>query len=195
MDWFMDPVFKAIFRQAEQTDARLGIRRDEKHEGGSRKQPERKDSSEEEAFDEARPVVSVAALVAFLEGLVQTLRRKAPSPPTPDFVVPAVLPPRETASRSDEWGKGAAAPAHAASVYKSVAGGMSSHPEDAGDSGGASLPLSGQTEALSVEDVRAILVLLEKLKALRAETLTIEKAPTFLQSLSNAVERAKEAEG
>lgn len=190
----MDPVFRTIFRQAEQTDARLGIRRDEKHDDGRRREGEDNDTSEEASFDESRPVVSVAALIAFLEGLVQTLRMKAPPPPSPDYAVPAMLPPRDAGSSSDGAQGRMSAPAHAASVYKSVAEGKSLHPEDTGDSQASSLAISGQAEALSVEDIRTIHGLLEKLKTLRAETLTIEKAPTFLQSLSEAADRAKEAE-
>lgn len=191
----MDPVFRTIFRQAEQTDARLGIRRDEKQEDGRRKEGEEGDSPEEASFDESRPQVSVAALIAFLEGLVQTLRMKAPPPPTPDYATPAMLPPREAASLADGPGK-ISAPAHAASVYKSVAEGKSLRQDDAGESGAgaSSLAISGQAEALSAEDIRTIHALLEKLKTLRTETLTIEKAPTFLQSLSDAADRAKEAE-
>lgn len=191
----MDPVFRTIFRQAEQTDARLGIRRDEKHDDGRRKEGEDDDAREEASFDESRPVVSVAALIAFLEGLVQTLRMKALPLPTPDYAVPAMLPPRDAASSSDRAQQGRmSAPAHAAKVYKSVAEGKSSHPEDIGDPQASSLGISGQAEALSVEDIRTIHGLLEKLKTLRVETLTIEKAPTFLQSLSEAADRAKEAE-
>lgn len=191
----MDPVFRTIFRQAEQTDARLGIRRDEKQEDGRRKEGGEEDSPSEASFDESRPVVSVAALIAFLEGLVQTLRMKAPPPPTPDYAVPAMLPPREAASSSEGKRGRISAPAHAASVYKSVAEGRTRRPsEEGGDSVESSLAVPGQAEALSVEDIRMIHGLLEKLKTLRAETLTIGKAPTFLQSLSEAADRVKETE-
>lgn len=194
MDWHMDPVFRSIFRQAEQTDARLGIRRDEKHEDGRKKEHEEKEPSAEGGFDEGRPTVSVAALIAFLEGLVQTLRMKALPLPTPDYVVPVILPPQDKGSSLPQGGYGSA-PAHAASAYRNVAEGKNLRQDGADSSSSASFVTAGQAETLSAEDVRAIHNLLESLKTLRVETLTIEKAPTFLQSLSNAVERAKEAEG
>lgn len=196
MDWHMDPVFRSIFRQAEQTDARLGIRRDEKRDEGRKKDHERPDEEPGLNFEEERPTVSVAALSAFLESLVQTLQMKIPAQPTPDHIVPTVLPAREAPSPAVGAQKsGAPSPiaARAASAYRHVAEGRGGTDQktDSGDSG---LALAHQADFLSAADLRTIHFLLDSLKTLKTPSLVIEKAPTFLQSLVDAVHRARAEE-
>lgn len=191
-DWHMDPVFRSIFRQAEQTDTRLGIRREEKHDDGRRKGHSDGETPDVQGFEEERPRVSVAALTAFLEGLLQTLQMRIPAQPTPDHIVPTVLPAREASSGAPASPVRDSAAARAAHAYKNVAEGRTSAgPAESSSSQDSAFTVAHQAEALSASDVRTIHFLLDTLKTLSVETLEIEKAPTFLQSLVNAVSRAR----
>lgn len=192
MDWGTDPVFKAVFRKAEQADTRLGIRRDEKRGGERKSSDHAREELIESAFEEERPTVSVAALTVFLEGLVQTLRLRSPGVPTPDHVVPTILPPQESVSPRI-FTPGESTAVRAANAYRHIAGARAGR-EGGGATSDLAGTVAGQADALSASDIRKIHGLLDVLRTLRAQTLTIDKAPTFLDSLADALEKAKKAE-
>lgn len=177
----MNPIFKAIFRQADHPDAQNAA-----------------PDADATSFD--KQSIPVAALIAFLEERAQALRTKAPLPPSPDTAHPAFLPARDaTAPPASATKKQRHAPTHAASIYQRAAAPAHKKPRSRPSPAAASNPVQSLTLAeeahpLSATDLPTLHTLLEALRALRATTLTIERSTTFLHSLSHAVEQAKTAE-
>lgn len=181
----LGPLFKTLFRQAESTDTWQGIRLDEKKDG------RRKQDFEEKADDsdlwEDSTGVSVDALHAFLVNflknphVIAASQKQAPSAKTSSPSAPAA----ETAKQPVNT-----ATARAVSAYQTMSD--KTHPPE------FSAPPEDKTltevDLLQASDVRVIHGLIADLEDLFAKgvtQLTIEKADTFLQSLQNAVEKAK----
>ena len=69
MDSRLDPVFPTPPRQAQPTDTRQEIKREEPHDDRSRKQKEPRQTLDEFTQDDV-PRVSVSSLIVFLENLL-----------------------------------------------------------------------------------------------------------------------------
>lgn len=180
----LGPLFKTMFRQAEHADARLEIRRDEKRDG--RKSAEFEDKEEDGGLWEDSTDVSVSALKMFLQnfasgktqavaGQTEKQENQLASPPSP---APAAAPgtPANTMT------------ARAIGAYQHAAPKSAITPPPA-----AQKPQS-DADLMSGEDMRIIYQLMSDLDDISArgiETLHIQKAPTFLESLTNAVNAVK----
>ncbi len=176
-------------RQAEQTDTRQGIKRHDPDQERSRRR-RKEDTSEE--FGEDFAHVSVEALSVFLKNFVkeqaaEELKTDSGQPLAHEATIiePDNIVQEQPVNRPTN-----PAAAKAASAYQSMS---QSHKQDdvlieTTDTA------QGPAFDLSAEDVRAINVLIEDLETLkkaRIETLTIERAASFLESLTNAVQQAK----
>lgn len=182
----LGPLFKATFRQAEQTDTRMGIRQDDPHDQGRKKDPREKEDTPSDLWEDSMGV-SIEALRTFLINFVggHTAHvaggsSRSASPAGNDLSLaqqPENRPPHDTRT------------ARAVGAYQSMAE----------KTGGAYHPPPPPTPTSDVdlvhaEDVRIIHALIADLAALSAEgvvTLTLEKSDTFLHTLQDAVARAR----
>jgi hypothetical protein len=175
-------LFKTMFRQAEHADARLEIRRDEKRDG--RKSPEFEDKEEDGGLWEDSTDVSVSALKMFLQNFASgktqavsgQIEKQESSLSSPAAPLPAPGIPANTMT------------ARAIGAYQQVAPKSAMIPPPA-----APIPQS-DADLISGEDMRIIYQLMSDLDDISArgvETLHIQKAATFLESLTNAVNAVK----
>lgn len=176
MDTRLDPVFgPSPPRNVDPADTRQGIVREDAQDDRRRN---RKDKSEAPAdpFEDNAPAVSISALIVFLEGLIED-----PAPaPLPTDVQNTPQPASDRA-------------AMAAHAYQNADVSLSSRKPD------VSAPSQHPEEkpVLSPEDTRIIAALLPDLRALSAagiQTLTLEKAPRFLDCIVNAARKARSGE-
>ncbi len=181
-------IFKTHLRQAEKSDTRLEIRRDEKQDQGKKQEFDTTDE-ESSAFWEDSTTVSVEALKAFLVEFLKSRGDEVPEtaqaatedafvPPAPEY-----RPPVNTRT------------ARAVKAYSSMAAQVSAPvpPQNSADSDTApeEVDLVG---LLAADEVRTMHVLISELDALTrrgVQTLTIEKAETFLEALVLAVRAEK----
>lgn len=181
----LGPLFKTTLRQAEKSDTRLEIRREEKENPG-RKDEEDSGAEETSALWEDSTAVSVEALRTFLIEFLKT-RGDHPSQnsmpdqeagytPTPEYRPPA----NNTAAR-------------AVKAYASTAGQVSAPPPPAEEEPEQTVDLA---DLLKADELRTIHVLIHELDMLSrsgVQTLVIEKADTFLEALVQAVRLQKGA--
>lgn len=176
-------VFKTTFRQAEAADARLEIRREEKENGGKKKDG-REESADDSALWEDSMAVSVAALHSFLVEFLKS--HGAPLPqeeqiavaaPSADYQEPR--PPVNSIAARAVKAYTAMAPAAPSSIAPST-------PETP--------VVVNPADLLSAEEIRAIHVLITDVDALAksgVQTLNITIVGTFLESLIEAVRLTK----
>lgn len=182
----LGPLFKTHLRQAEKSDARLEIRRDEKHDQGKKQEFEQEEDSGSTLWEDST-TVSVEALKAFLIGFLKSRGDDMPqvmqASATPDNAIgltPEYRPPVNNRA------------ARAVKAYSSMAAQTSATtplPEPASD---ASVDL---VSLLAADEVRTMHVLISELEMLSrkgVQTLTIEKADTFLEALVLAVSAEKQ---
>lgn len=190
-------IFSIKPRQAEQTDTRQAIRR---HDPDYEQRRRKKQSDADQGLSEDGATVSVEALRIFLKNFVrnnangetaqQTLNEEQSLPeqhyePT-DYKIQADLGLADTADQQEK----SAQAAKAASTYENAAQTKNTRILFETTDQGA----IGPTLDLSAADIRTIHLLIEDLKILNAENieyLQIERAATFLDSLVNAVNKAK----
>ncbi|MCB9978695.1 MAG: hypothetical protein H6862_03700 [Rhodospirillales bacterium] len=176
MDTRLDSVFgPSPPRNVDPTDTRQGIVREEAQDDHRRN---RKDKSEASAdpFEDNAPAVSISALIVFLEELTED-----PAPaPLPTDVQNTPQPASDRA-------------AMAAHAYQSAGDSLSNRKPDVS----VSSQHSEEKPVLSPEDTRIIAALLPDLRSLSAagiQTLTLEKAPRFLDCIVNAAKKARSGE-
>lgn len=182
----LGPLFKATFRQAEQADTRMAIRKDDPRDQGRKKDP-REDETDSSDLWEDSTGVSVEALrtflINFVEGRIAThlTPEGKEAPPgddaSPALAAPEVRPPQNTQT------------ARAMHAYQSQADktGHGYHPPP------PAAPPS-DVDLIHAQDVRVIHALIADLAALSeagVDTVTLEKADTFLAALQNAIARAR----
>ncbi len=173
-------IFVTRPRQAESSDAWLGIRRHEPDQEGRKKKDG--DDKKQELFDtDDNTAVSVQALQLFLENFLKSLAPQTAGSPVPaqnaPLAAPPQLPPADHAASM------------AASAYQHVAA-KTMRPEMPSV---PAMPVE-TPPGLESEDVRKIHYLLSELKPLAArgvEYLAIERSDSFLNSLVTAVNKAK----
>ncbi len=173
----LDPVFQAMRRQAENTDTKLGIRRDEKNDENQRKNKKEKDE-ESAALWEDVAVVSVPALQAFLSGLV-----------------PASIADAGHAEISISASAHQASPTAPVSDAARAAQASRSTPGRAQPPASSPAPSPGSPGGvkLSAEEEITIFRLISDLTLLSSRGVTsleIRKSDSFLQSLVDAVKAA-----
>jgi hypothetical protein len=170
----LDPVFQAMRRQTENADTRLGIRRDEKNDPGTRKEGKEKDD-EPSALWEDVTTVSIPALQAFLTGLVPTGGIDAGHA---DISI-------STAAQQASSSVPVSDAARAAQAYRSTPGGTQAP--------AAPPPTPASNVKLSPDEEKTIFRLIADLAVLSSRGVTdlrIYKSDSFLQSLVDAVQAA-----
>jgi len=181
----LGPLFKTTLRQAEKSDTRLEIRREEKESQG-KKQDFEEESVDTSALWEDSTEVSVEALRTFLIEFLKTRGDDtgggATAQPSAASATPAA--PAPTVSP---------VAARAVQAYASTASHTVHAPpepemeeEETGD----------LADLLKADELRTIHVLIHELDVLARRgigTLTIEKADTFLEALVQAVRLQKES--
>lgn len=176
-------------REAESTDARLGIRRHDPDQERRRKKEGEADGPS--AFDtDDSATVSVEALRLFLENFLASLQtgavEDAPQMASAEIEMPPA--PQRNAPRENSPVAGQAA--QAASAYQSSARATEKN---------ADAPSAGAMPAIKLEahEVRSIHSLLDDLTEISGhgvEFLTIGRSDTFLHSLEEAVQKIKNPE-
>lgn len=169
-------------RQAEQSDARQEIKRHDPDQRG--KKHEDADREKDIFADEDKASVSVAALLSFLTEFLKTLdsEEEKSAPVSPSIAASM----NAQAKQPPVSGNAAAAHSAYAAAAKTKTHGSGLSAQNA-QQAATSLGLSGG-------EVRTIHELIEGLKELSArgiENLDIERSTSFLQSLVNAVEKAR----
>ncbi|QQG36378.1 MAG: hypothetical protein HYS17_00875 [Micavibrio aeruginosavorus] len=171
MESRLDSIFRTNFRQAENADARLEIKRDESEEGRKRKE-RGKDGEKDGAEWEDVTTLSVPALQQFLLALI------SPNTPLPQATpagpgTPESLSPQQKTAH------------HAAHAYQTTA--RQQQPSTAAST-------VQDNPALSIEENRAIHRLLKDLDTLLQQNITtivLRKEGSFLESLQKAVTAAQ----
>jgi len=175
----LGPLFRTTFRQAEDTDTRQGIRRDDKKNGKKKNQQNEKDRPSANLWEDSTDV-SVSALKAFLENFLNAMPdssedNRTDKVDTPVSPAPEPLQPKTTIA------------ARAVKAY----GSMSEKT--------APVSMPERTEHRDIpgvesEDVRTMYKLIDDLEMLESKglkILNIQRADTFLNSLVQAVHKAK----
>lgn len=164
----LDSFFVSTMRHAESADARMEIKRDEERNQG------RRQNNEKEAEDTPRwedtTVVSVPALMAFLESLIAE---------SPQNLQPSVV---EKSPNVPQQPQAAAA----AKAYQTTAG-TRTQPQPSLSSGSKPLLTPEETST-----IKQLLADLEFLANRKVESLTILRSDSFLQSLVDAAARARQ---
>lgn len=192
MDSRLDPVFPPPPRQAQPTDTRQEIRRQEPHD--DRRPKSGKQGDQADAFaEEETPRVSVSSLIVFLENLLAA---------QPGLEKP-VQPQAPTSSGLTD--SGASTEVQGRPLVQDRAAAAAQAYRHVGDSGVVRPPpipapappeASAANPVLEAEDVRTIHALLPVLRELAAkgvDTLVLEKAARFLDCLVNAALKARDA--
>lgn len=185
----LGPLFKTHLRQAEKSDARLEIRRDERNDQG-RKHDEPPQEEESSALWEDSTTVSIEALKVFLSGFLTSKTGTAP----------------ETSNRSLSQAETESLPqeplhpvntrtARAVKAYGSAAAQASPPPAPPqmpeNNSDRNDLDLSELLEADELRTIHVLVTELDNLARNGVQTLTIEKADSFLKALVFAVQAEK----
>lgn len=184
----LGPLFKATFRQAESTDTRQAIRREENK--GNRRQSDDEDAGDDIDLWEDSTGVSVEALQAFLLAFLngetgQAAPENALSNPADETTEDEPSPPATPAPPVNM------AASRATSAYQSMADKLEPHPHTP--------PVHPQKPAADVDlvhgsEIRLIHQLIDDLEILMqygVTQLTIERADSFLDSLKAAVNQEK----
>lgn len=183
-------IFTREPRQAEHTDTRQAIQR---HDPDYERPSQQQNEETAEEFGEDFAHVSVDALSIFLKNFVKE-QTSADTQQTAHQQPLTSEPEADTETFTQPDGESNAvsnpAAARAANAYQSMSQAHKQEEVLIETTDAA----QGPSLDLSAEDVRSISVLiddLEELKKARIETLKIERAESFLQSLRNAVTIAK----
>lgn len=179
----LGPLFRTHLRQAEKSDARLEIRRDEKQGQGKRQEEEQEDSAGSDLWEDSTNV-SVEALKTFL---IQFLKSRGDEVPE----APEAASDSETVTLTPEYRPPASnRAAQAVRAY----GAMATQPPPAPPPAEQAAQPVDLVSLLAADEVRTMHVLITELEALSrqgVQTLTIEKADTFLEALVLAVRAEK----
>lgn len=182
-------IFKTHLRQAEKSDTRLEIRRDEKQDQGKKQEFETADEDTSALWEDST-TVSVEALKSFLVEFLKSRGDEVPEAQAPvagdaDYssLTPEYRPPVNTRT------------ARAVKAYSSMAAQTSPSvlpPEPPETNASEQVDL---VSLLAADEVRTMHLLISELDALTRRgvtTLTIEKADTFLEALVLAVRAEKQ---
>lgn len=180
----LGPLFKTAFRQAESTDARLEIRREEKQDQGKKKEHDGHEEPSSPLWEDST-TVSLEALQTFL---AEFLKSKGDS-----------LKEEERLAIASHQGQQNDLPISTpvTSVAARAMKAYASHTTPAAEHD-ATPPLQNENvdlvSLLRADELRTIHQLIRELSVLSSkgiQTLTIEKADTFLEALVRAVQTLK----
>jgi len=175
----LGPLFKTVFREAEPTDTRQAIRREEK-EQGRKKQDDEADNRISIDLWEDSASVSVTSLQAFLVDFIndkKTNDKKVISKTESNHVQNDKAKPQNTFV------------AKATNAYQTMADKTAPAKEEP-----AQIQNISEADLIESEEMRKIYKLIEDLEELSAkgiESLYIEQAESFVDSLINAVRLQK----
>lgn len=181
----LGPLFKTHLRQAEKSDTRLEIRREEKQDQGKKNESEEQDDAGSGLWEDST-AVSVEALKAFLVEFLKTRGDDVPEasgtgqPIEYQDITPEYRPPASNRA------------AMAVKAYSSMAAQVAPPPPPPEPPEAEAIDL---VSLLAADEVRTMHVLISELEALSrrgVQTLTIEKADTFLEALVLAVRAEKQ---
>lgn len=182
----LGPLFKATLRQAEQTDTRMSIRKDDPRDQGKKREGEAEENGDSDLWEDSMGV-SIEALRVFLTNFVQgnTAHMVGGAQHTGDQSGQVSVPPPLPETRAPQNTH----TARAMQAYQSMA-------EKNGTAYHAPPPPSfaSDVDLVQAEDVRLIHGLIADLKMLSEkgyDTLPLEKSDTFLHALQDAVGRLK----
>lgn len=180
----LGPLFKTVFRKAEQSDARFEIRREEK-EQHRKKEEETQETPDDIDLWADSTSVSIQALRSFL---IDFLKSKGDDVPEEQIGLSqnAAPPPYTTHALENPVAQKALKAYATMSSYGQAP--VSSAPQES-----VSQNLS---DLLAVDELRTMHVLIAELDILSGkgvQTLIIEKDESFLKALVMAVQKAKEA--
>jgi len=176
-------VFKTTFRQAESTDARLEIRREEKENSGKKKDQE-KDAADDAALWEDSMQVSVAALHTFL---VEFLKSHGAPLPQEELAVSV----EAVNEHAEPRGPVSSVAARAVKAYTAMAPTTSAPMPPVTNEAPVEV---NPADLLSAEEIRTIHSLIADVDGLAKaghQTLSITMVGTFLESLVQAVRLTK----
>lgn len=178
----LGPLFKTQLRQAESADTRLEIRRDEKQDQGRRQDAE-KETGEADTLWTDTTTVSVDSLRAFLIGFLQNRGDATPDEQADMAIInvpaPETLIPANTMA------------ARAVKAYTAINVLPPAPQPQATENKTENVDLVSLLKADEVRTMHQLIRELELLAHKGVQTLTIEKADTFLESLVLAVNYEK----
>lgn len=166
-------------RETESTDARLGIRQHEIDKDGGRKK-EKEDTDQLHFNTEDSATVTVEALRVFLENFLKSLEQQDKNKPQ----TTAISTPDKSPAVTGESARAAGAYQNAARTSPATTEIQQQPAEEI---------VVTPIESLPSEDIRKIHALLANLTILvekKIEYITIERSDSFLNSLTEAVEKA-----
>ncbi|MGE4314091.1 MAG: hypothetical protein AB7E85_07465 [Pseudobdellovibrionaceae bacterium] len=195
----IDPIFRTFIRQTENTDTRQEIRREENVYVGRDREERRHARDHDDLWTDSTDV-SVKALISFLENILSEDSRSGQEKSFSSMADQMTDTPEEDAA-SSEFASGEDEPvyrpsaARAASAYATTAtkieGGATSAAAGTPSGGISSEP--AEAVVLEHQDRRMIENLVRGLRQLDrdgVETLTMSRAGTFFESLSEAIRTA-----
>lgn len=183
----LGPLFKTAFRKAEQSDARLEIRREEKEHQKKKEEEKEEVLSDDDLWNDTT-IVSLQALRTFLIDFLkskgdQLTEEEINTPSVFSSLTPTAPPPADALNAR-------AHKAYAAmSAYAAPVSGPSTTPENKPET-------KNLSDLLAVDELRTMHILIRELDGLAAkgvQTLTIEKDETFLKALVQAVDKLRSA--
>lgn len=188
----LGPLFKTHLRQAERTDTRLEIRREDEQDQGKKREEEAAEDTNSVLWEDST-TVSVEALKAFLIEFLKSRGDDVPEAPTPTDELalqphPEYRPPANPRT------------ARAVQAYSSTAAHAPPPPpataalEEKSQDSAATEARVDLVSLLAADEIRTMHVLITELDALHrggVQTLVIEKAGTFLEALVLAVRAEK----
>lgn len=188
----IDPLFKSLFRRAEQTDTRQAIRREETTAHRRKKEDEEKRQAMADAVtDESE--VSIKSLISFLYDLLRQDTQSAQEQSFSSMAENMTEPEMETDAPHSEWENSPSTPAsQAASAYQTTATKIEAPNYSEGNS--ISPEDSAHIVALDSKDRKTLegfVTELSQLDAQGVETLNISRAGTFFESLREAIDTQK----
>lgn len=177
----LGPLFKTHLRQAESTDARLAIRRDEKQDQG-KKDEQAPEENQTDSLWEDTTSVSVEALRTFL---VEFLKTRGDAFAETSITADTSASPAAMEQRKPVNPRAAAA----VRAYSAMAG--QNHYEPPAEEPSTEVDLVSLLKADEVRTIHVLIHELEQMAKRGVQTLMIEKADTFLEALVQAVRTEK----
>ena len=183
----LGPLFRTHLRQAERSDARLDIPHEEKHDQGKKQEAE-KPEEDTAALWEDSTQVSIEALRTFLSDFLKSRGEKPQEGPA------AVADEGDVYAGLQPQSRPPANPAAARAVKAYTA--MASHsfeppPYVAQTNAPETIDLADLLKADEVRTMYSLIAELDQMSRRGLQTLTIEKADTFLEALVEAVRLEK----
>lgn len=186
----LGPLFKTTLRQAEQADTRLQIRREDKENQGKKDDPE-EEPVDTSALWEDSTQVSVEALRTFLIEFLKTRGDDVPEAVPQSDENTSIMSGLEPEYRPPVTNRAARA-VRAYSSMQTQNYGPPPLPPAAPPQESEEVDLVSLLKADEVRTIHVLIAELDQLARKGVQTLTIEKADTFLESLVLAVRAEKQ---